>query len=100
STMRTMSTRVSDYMDAIEHLPEGGILIFHDVSWNDYDQLVEDLAERHFRVSYDCGRLEIVSPARPHGIYASMIEYLVRILSEELDFDLQGYGNATWRKKA
>ena len=95
-----MSTRAADYLEAIEHLPEGAILVIHQVGWDDYERLLEDVSERPgLRVSYDCGRLEIMSPLREHEEYARFIERLVQILSEELDLTVQSYGSATWKRQ-
>ena len=83
-----MSTRTADYMEAIEHLPEGTTLVIHQVSWDDYEQLLEDVAAAarpNLRVSYNCGRLEIMSPLREHEEYGRFIERLVQILAEELN---------------
>jgi hypothetical protein len=63
-----MSTRNAGYLDAIEHLPEGAILVVHHVSWDDYEQLLEDLSDRpSLRASYDRGKLEIRSPLENRG---------------------------------
>ena len=95
-----MSTRSTDYLDAIEHLPEGSTLVIHQVPWDDYERLLEDVSERpSLRVSYDCGRLEIMSPLPEHEEYGRFIEGLVRILSEELDLKVQSYGSATWKRQ-
>src|SRR5258706_8730648 len=94
--MRNMSTRTTDYLDAINHLPEGASLVFHDVTWDDYEKLLDDLAERHFRVSYECGRLEIMSPLPEHEYYGRFISGLVRVVSDELDLEIEDYGSATW----
>ena len=58
-----MSTRAADYMEAIERLPDGATLVIHQVDWDDYESLLEDVSGwPRLRVSYDCGRLEIMSP--------------------------------------
>jgi len=95
-----MSTHATGYLDAIEHLPEGSTLVIHQVSWEDYERLLEDVSEHPgLRVSYDCGKLEIMSPLPEHEEYARVIEGLVRILSEELDLTVQSYGGATWKRQ-
>jgi len=95
-----MSTRTSNYLDAIEHLPDGATLIIQQCTWDEYEQLVEDLAEgSHVRVSYDCGRLEIMSPLGEHERDARVIDALVRIVSEVLDLKLENYGSATWKRR-
>ena len=64
-----MSTETTDsILDAIEHLPEGATLVIH-FSWDDYERLVKDLQEGpQVRVSYDCGRLEIMSTLQKYGV--------------------------------
>ena len=97
-----MSTRTTGYLDAIEHLPEGATLVFHQVSWNDYEGLVEDVSQSqrpHMRISYDHGRLEIMSPKPEHDKYARFIDRLVQILCEELDLKVESFGSATWKKR-
>src|SRR5438477_12780914 len=75
-----MSTSTHAYKEAIEHLPRGAALVFQKVSWDDYEALTGDLmiAGHHVRVSYDHGRVEIVSPLNEHERSASLIDDLVR----------------------
>jgi Uma2 family endonuclease len=94
-----MSIRRTSCLDAIEHLPEGATLVLQSFSWDDYERLVDELQERHFRVSYDRGRLEVVSPGRQHDEYARFIDDLVRVVADNLGLKLQKYGSATWKRK-
>jgi Uma2 family endonuclease len=95
-----MSTRTADYLEAIEHLPDGTTLVIYRFSWDDYERLLEDLRERpHLRVSYDQGKLEIMSPLPEHEEYARFIDDLVRAFSEAFDMKLQKYGAATWKRQ-
>jgi hypothetical protein len=48
-----MTTRASDYLDAIDHLPRGATLVFHDVPWEEYEEVLEGVQSRHLRVAYD-----------------------------------------------
>src|SRR5262249_9703789 len=79
----SMSIRTTAYLDAIAHLPEGATLVFNQISWDEYERLLEDLWDRpQLRLTYDCGKLEIMSPLFEHDEYASFIDDLVRALSE------------------
>jgi Uma2 family endonuclease len=90
-----------EILRAAEHLPDGATLVVPQVEWADYERLLEELAERpHLRVSYDCGRLEIVSPSRKHDKYERFIDDLVRAYADALDMDLEKLGHTTWRRKA
>lgn len=95
-----MGTLTADYRDAIEHLPDGSTLILHHVDWDEYERLIQDLADRpSLRVSYDCGRLEIMTPLPEHEEYAHVINALVRIWSERDNQSVQSYGAATWKRR-
>ena len=96
-----MSTRSVEYREAVDHLPNGASLVFHDVSWEDYERLVEeDLADRPgLRVTYDEGRLEIMSPLPEHEEYKEFISRMVYLLGDELDINVEPRGSATWKRK-
>ena len=56
----SMSTRTENYLEAVEHLPEDALLVLHNVSWSEYEELLEDLLSRPgMRVAYNKGRLEV-----------------------------------------
>jgi len=85
---------------AIEHLPDGATLVVHQFSWDDYERLLEELRERpHLRVSYDQGKLEVMSPLPEHEEYARFIDALVRVFADTFDLKLQNYGAATWKRQ-
>ena len=95
-----MTFRTTDSLDAVEHLPEGATLIIRQVAWDEYERLLEDLSERpHLRVSYDCGKLEIMSPLPEHEEFARFIDDLVRVLSDNLNLKLEKRGSATWKSR-
>lgn len=98
--MRLMSTRSANYKDAVDHLPEGATLVVQDVSWEDYEQLLDDLGDRPgVRVLFDQGRLEIMSPLPEHEEYKDFIARMVYALSDKLDINLEPRGSATWKRK-
>jgi Uma2 family endonuclease len=95
-----MSTRSEPYVHAIDHLPAGAILVFPQISWEEYESLLEDLVDRPgIRVSYDDGRLEIMSPSPEHKAYKDLILRMAQALSEELDVPLETRGSATWKRR-
>jgi Uma2 family endonuclease len=99
--MTTMPLQTTDeILDAVEHLPDGATLIMPQVSWDDYERLLEGLAERpHFKVSYDCGMLEIMSPGHRHEAHDQLIGDLVLIACETLRLKLEKCGSTTWKRK-
>lgn len=95
-----MSTLTAEYRDAIEHLPNGATLVLRDVAWDEYERLLADLVDRPgLRVTYDEGRLEIMSPLPEHEEYKEFILSIARVLSEIQGLTLETRGSATWKRK-
>jgi Uma2 family endonuclease len=95
-----MATQTLNYLDAIAHLPAGGTLILNEVPWDEYEQLLTDLGDSAgVRVSYDQGRLEIMSPSSKHEKLALLITLLLWTAAEELDVVVEGLGTTTYKLK-
>lgn len=95
-----MSAYTSDYLEAIEHLPDGAMLRLEDISWDEYERLLEELSEwPGVRVSYDHGRVEIMSPTTEHEEYKDLILRIAHILAEELGVALEPRGSSTFKRK-
>jgi len=95
--MRTPSTHLRE---AVDHLPEAAVLTIDAFSWDDYEQLLEEMEDHSgVRITYDRGKLEIVTTSREHEEWKEFILRLVHILCEELNLDLQSYGGATQKRK-
>jgi Uma2 family endonuclease len=74
--------------------------VLQDVPWEAYEQLLEDLRDRSgVRVTYDQGRVEIMSPLRRHEKYKEFIGDLIRALADELDISIESSGSMTWKRK-
>jgi Uma2 family endonuclease len=100
--MRSMSfPTVAEIAEAGEHLPNGATLVIEQVSWDDYELLLEALEDRPgLRVAYDCGSLEIMSPSNRHGRYEVLIDQLVFVFCEVFQIKCEGYGRAAWKRKS
>jgi len=93
-----VATRTTDYLQAIEHLPAGATLVIPRASWEEYEQLLQDLVDRPgLRVTYGAGMLEIKSPSAEHEEYKDFILRLVQVASEELGLPLETRGSTTWK---
>ena len=97
-----MSLRTAEQLDAVRHLPAGATLIFRDFGWDEYETLLEDLSAEgsHVRVSYDRGKLEVMSPLPEHEVYARFIDDLVRAWSEAGHLQLEKFGSTTWKRRS
>lgn len=97
--MPTITT--ADYLDAIQHLSEGATLRLAGVSWDEYEELLSELGDRAgLRVSYDEGRLQILSPTAEHEEYKESIFCLAHLLADETDIILETRGSTTYRRKS
>lgn len=95
-----MSANTSTYLEAIEHLPDGAMLRLEDISWDEYEQLLDELAEwPGVRVSYDHGRVEIMSPTTEHEEYKDLMLRIAHILAEELGVALEPRGSSTFKRR-
>jgi hypothetical protein len=66
-----MDTRTESYVESVDHLPAGAMLVIQGVSWDEYEHLLQDLGDAPgVRVSYDEGRLTNESRGK-FSIYAS-----------------------------
>jgi Uma2 family endonuclease len=95
-----MEPTTIDLIEAIDHLPAGGKLLLSGVSWDEYEELIEEIGERrHLRVSYDNGSLEILTVSLEHASCASLFPPLIAVLTETLDLEFFCIGSATLKLK-
>ena len=85
-------------ISAIELAP-GSHIAIHNLSWQDFERLLEDLGEgRSTRVAYYRGTLEIMSPLaiheRPHRIIAD----IVKAILDSQGRDWEDFGSTTFKR--
>ncbi len=74
-------------------------LILDSVSWQEYTRLLRIFEGRHLRLTYDRGRLEIMTLSFEHEISGSFLGRLAVTLTEELNLPVRDGGSTTFRKK-
>ena len=95
-----MITTKVNYLAQVERMPVGGCLLFDDVSWEEYEELLAELGEATgLRVSYGNGRMEVMSLSQKHEYIRTIWDHLVFVLSEELEIDIEPFGSTTMRRK-
>jgi Uma2 family endonuclease len=95
-----MSTLTTNYLDIIERLPAGALLRLQNVDWDEYEHLLTQMDDYPgHRLSYDCGRLTVMSPSTEHEEYKDSIYSLIRVMSLELGVTLETRGAATFKSK-
>ena len=78
--------------------PTEARLVFHDVGWNDYEAMLQIVGERHIRVTYDRGTMEVSMPSQRHEQAAQLLGLFITRLAEELEVPYEPLGMTTWRK--
>lgn len=76
-----------------------GHVVFYDVDWDFYEDLLEQIGDRPLRVTYDNGALEIMSPLPEHEWVSRFICQMVQMISQELEIPIRTQGSTTFRKK-
>lgn len=89
-----------DYLELIEKLPNNGILTLSGVSWEEYENLVRAVGEApSLRISYDQGRMQIMTLSFKHEYYARIVEQMVGIIRLILRPKVVFFGSPTLKKQ-
>jgi Uma2 family endonuclease len=73
--------------------------VFDGVSWDDYEAMLRIVGDRPVRVTYDRGRMEIMSPLWMHGNPAYLLGVMVAVLVEELGIRFEPADPVTFRRR-
>ncbi|MCI0421608.1 MAG: Uma2 family endonuclease [Acidobacteria bacterium] len=94
-----MSAPITSYGSLVEQLPEDSTLTLRNVSWKEYEELLEAVGTAmHLRISYDEGTLQIMTISSQHESYADLIQNFVRLYTLRLGMKLRSFGSATMKK--
>ncbi len=95
-----MSTQTFHLHSIVESLPAGSFVVLPDISWDDYEQLLEQIGEsRSVRTSYCDGRLQIMVVSSEYEKYAWFIGSLVANIRLRLRINILFFGAPTMRKE-
>ncbi|NJR39345.1 MAG: Uma2 family endonuclease [Leptolyngbyaceae cyanobacterium CSU_1_4] len=82
------------------NVPPGHRVIFKDVSWQEFEAILEELGDRRAsRLAYSKGTLEIRMPLPKHEKAKAIIGDLVKILLEETETDCENFASSTFKRK-
>ncbi len=79
--------------------PERQKLILDNVSWDEYTRLLRSFEGHHLRLTYDQGRLEIMTSSHEHESDSSILGRFVVTLTEELNLPIKEGRSTTFRKR-
>jgi Uma2 family endonuclease len=75
-------------------------LVLYGVSWREYTRMLRAFAERPgYRLTYDRGTLEIMSPLHEHESDIAMLGRFVVVLTEELALPIKAGRSTTFRRR-
>lgn len=81
-------------------IPPGHAVVLESADWRTYTRLLRVFAERpRIRLTYDRGRLEIMSPLFEHDDDAAFLGRVVLVLTEELELAIHPGKSTTLRRK-
>lgn len=80
-------------------LDQGQHFVMEDASWDLYEKLLEDIGDRPIRVTYDNGRMEIMSPLPEHEEVKTLIGRMIEMLTFVRDMPIKSLGSTTFRRK-
>jgi len=75
-------------------------IVLEDMSWDFYERLIEEIGDRHIRVTYDEGRLEIMSPLLKHERFGSWIARLIELICLDREIAIVPAGSTTFSMPA
>ena len=70
------------------------------VSWSQYERIGRLFQDRPLRITYDNGRLEIMTTSATHERHSRKIALLILVLVEELGLQMAGFGSMTFKQKS
>ncbi|MGE3819071.1 MAG: Uma2 family endonuclease [Isosphaeraceae bacterium] len=73
--------------------------VFDQVSWEDYEAMLRIVGDRPIRVTYDRGRMRVISPLWTRGSPAFLLGAMVSILVEEWNLSYEPADPVTFRRR-
>jgi Uma2 family endonuclease len=81
-------------------VPPGHRVIFNDVSWLEFEAILEELGDRRAsRLAYSKGTLEIRMPLPEHEVDRELVGDMVKILLDVLEIDCECFGSTTFKRQ-
>ncbi len=80
-------------------LDEQQHILMREMSWALYEKLLRDVGNGHLRITFDQGRMEIMSPLPEHEHPSRAIAAFILMMAVELDIPICSLGSSTLRRK-
>ncbi|HIK30935.1 MAG TPA: Uma2 family endonuclease [Oscillatoriales cyanobacterium M59_W2019_021] len=80
--------------------PNADRILLESIAWETYEALVRDLeSQPGLRLTYDRGRLEIMTPLVPHESCKKLTGRFIEALTEELEIEIRSLGSLTCKRR-
>jgi Uma2 family endonuclease len=79
--------------------PERDHVILHNIRWETFLALLEDLGEHRGQLTYDHGTVEILSPSKKHESLKRLIGRLIETFTLELGIDIASCASTTLKSR-
>ncbi len=76
-----------------------GMITLENVSWELYEMLRHETDEQHVRITYDDGRMVLVSPRPIHERMKTLAARLIEFATFELEIPISCFGSTTWKRQ-
>jgi Uma2 family endonuclease len=84
----------------LDGVPPDKRVVIIDVTWEDYEGLVEQMGEsRNCRVAFDGKDIEMMTLGPVHERQKSLLDWFIMIVAGELKIERQPMGSTTWKRK-
>lgn len=77
----------------------GGVIGFENSSWEDYETLLRETDGQHVRITYDRGRMVLLSPLPIHEKVKKLAGRMIELATFELEIPVSSFGSTTWRRQ-
>lgn len=96
----SMIAETTNYFALVSQLPEDTVVTFHNVTWDEYEELLAQVGEASgLRVSFSDGALKIMTLPDEHEKNVEFIKSLIGCIRLRLHVDILSFGSATMRKR-
>lgn len=95
-----MMATETDYQAIFQVLPPEAVVTLYNVSWEEYEAILNEFDEQpHVRLTYDDGRLDIMTVSAEHEGIVSFFPLIIFVLAQELNLNYLSRRLTTLRKK-
>jgi Uma2 family endonuclease len=80
-------------------LPAERRFVLDGVSWSLYQNMLAEVGHGHVRLTFDQGRLEIMSPSYGHEIAKTVLARLIEAYADAMNLTIEGLGSMTFARE-